>query len=872
MPERFRAGSSCRPGRNTAYFCVFIASLLLGLISMQALAGPGSGMTAADFHRLFQEFQRQGRPEPALAYLQAAVALAPGELSWQRELAELYESRDRLEEALEIYRSLLQEAGPDEELAKKVPYIEATLLAKQGRIGEAREIFSALAVSYPDDTLVLYSLGVADMLTNRLQDAEAVLKKVIRLDAAYANAYLNLATVYERQGRLADAVDTLQALVEHGGGEMAISQARLRLDLIEARLLIEAGNLHEALDVVSPLLETAPDNLAVLVMAADLQQRLGNLEEEEQLRKRLLRRQPGNPFFMMRLAEIYLATNRLGDAFDLLEKISEEARGTPFARQAEHRLSQLLATPAGQLLAQEKEEAEIARYRALIDEDPDDFNAHWELARLYLQRGQFDEARRELEAVMRLRPDFHQGRVVLASVYDQLGLFAEAVDAYALAIAQVPDPEVGRSLVQELILANAKKLYVEERLELAVHEFERVLAGDPENALAHFYLGLIYSTRQELIKAADQYQTVLRLIPTHVGARFNLATSFERMNREEDAIEEYRKILQSNPPEELAESVRARLRATERRIRGLVASLGYIMSLDDNTNLSEKDNVEDYRSNLTLSLAYQYKMKNGVRLRLSTMPSYEVYHEGQFDFLNTSTTVSATYIPRGVTLVGGYTYRTSMGLVNANRFSRSNTFFAEGFARVRLPQLLRPFRGEKVYTGISANLSYTDFEADDSPFFSAYTTAAGITLRQPLMLGADISLGYSFVNNDNQEFIGNDYAYVSHGVRVGLERGFSSGIVLNADLRYTRLNYKNPDSFSRFTEKRRNERYNAVVGASYRLRNDITLFANLSWTRNLSNLPVGFILNPADIVEGQQSSSLSDYDRVVFSSGINVSF
>ncbi|MFQ5488210.1 MAG: tetratricopeptide repeat protein, partial [Gammaproteobacteria bacterium] len=686
-----------------------------------------AGEEAEALHRLAEDYRRQGRAQVALEYLRAAVALQPDRLQWHEELAQLYESLGLLSDALGAYRMLQSRTG-EARLDKKIRYLEATQHAKEGRIEKAREMFSALAKAYPDDSLILYSLAVAELLSNRLQNAAVIFREVIKLDPAYANAYLNLATVYEREGKVGQAVDILQRLIDLDAGSNAAQQAEIRLNMIEAGLLMGEGNFHEALGLVTDLLAVEPDNPTLLSMAADLRQRLGDLGEEEQLRQRLLQIQPGNPLHMIRLAEIYMASNRYREAFDLLEAVKKKSAGTPFARQAEGMLARLLSGPAGQQLLQEEEEKQLARYRESIATSPDDFDAHWGLSQIYLRRQRFAEARAELEAAVRLRPDFMQGHVALAAVYDQLGLFAQAVNEYALAISRVSAPEVVRSLVQQLVLVNAKKLFVEERLDLAVQEFERILAHSPDNALAHFYLGLIYSTREELVKAADQYQEVLRLMPTHVGARFNLATSFERMSREEDAIDEYRKILQANPPSGLAETARNRLRMTERRIKGLLANLGYIMSFDDNTNLSDKDNVEDYRSNLTLSLAYQHKMKNGVRLRFATVPTYEVYHKGQFDFLNTSTTLSATYIPHGITLVGGYTYRTSMGLVTSNRFSRSNIFFAEGFSRIKLPRLLHLFSGDKVFTGVSGNLSYTDFEADDSPFFSAYTTAAGISL------------------------------------------------------------------------------------------------------------------------------------------------
>ena len=830
-----------------------------------------AGITPERLHELYLEYRGSETPA-AVQYLRSAVEMAPEKTAWLVELAEEYEKSGRLEDALSFYRVAGEKGTKEEGLGKKIDYIEATLLARQGRIEEARRRFADLVERFPGDALLVYSLGVANLISRQYRQAEEAFKRVIAMDPAYANAYLNLATVYERQGDLEHAVEVLRNLTEQVNDTVAVQEAEIRLGLIEAKLLLDEGNLREADDLVEDLLRVAPDNVAVLSLAADIQQGLGEVVAEEELRKALLRIQPDNPLIMLRLAEIYRDTGRAREAHALLERIREKSAGSRFARQAEMLERELLAGEQGEGLREAIENEKLEKALQALEKDPSDFDALWEVSRIKVRRGAYGEAVQYLERALKIRPDNLQGRAVLASLYDQLGEFDKAVDAYAIAVAQARDEKTARELADQLVLANAKRLFANDDLARAASEFERVLARDPDNALAHFYLGLIYSRRQELTRAADQYKEVLRLLPSHVGARLNLASSFERMNREEDAIGEYRKILQSNPPPDLADEVRERLRMTERRLHGLVASLGYLMSYDDNTSLSDERKVDDYRSNLSFSLSFQHRLANGIRLRLSTMPTYEVYHEGQFDFLNTSSTISATYMPGRITLVGGYTYRTSMGLLTSNRFSRSNMYFAEFFSRVKLPRLISPFAGERIYSGITGNLSYTDFEADDSPFFSSYTTVAGVNVRQAVLADLDMSLGYSYVINDNKELIGSDYAYRSHGISGGLDWNVAPGFVVNLDLRYSRLDYQHRDSFSRFTRKRRNARYNAVLGGSYRLRRDIVLFSNVSWTRNRSNLPVGFILTPEDIVEGQQSSSLSDYDRLVYSAGINVFF
>jgi len=821
-------------------------------------------------------YKEKNHLDVAAEFLRTATSLNTKKIPWRISLAEIYELQNHPRQAQEEYRIILQQAGKETAVAKnarkRINYIQATEFAKTGNIGEAFKLFSKLKAQYPDDILITYSHGVSAMLTNHFSEAEQSFQAVLQLNPNYLNAYLNLATLYERNNKISQAAAELQKIIDFHAGSEAAEQAEVRLNLIEVKLLLNQGNLRDALALIGNILLVAPNNMTALTLAAGIYQQTGAVDKEEEMQNRILQLNPGSPVVLERLAGIYIATGRLREAFGVLDKLLQLGEGSPYKERATVMLKQLLSTDAGQLMAEEIAQERIAQYQEKLKRDPADIETHRALATIYLQRLETEKAAGELVEVIRLDPQSRQAYLRLASIYDKQGKFLKAIEAYAQAVSLTTDERQAQTLVISLMLVTAKYLYVSGQLEQSVQEFSEVLKKKPDNSLAHFYMGLIYSSEEEPAKAANAYQQVLRLLPSHLGARLNLAASYEMMNREEDAITEYNKILQAKPSEYLAKVVRSRLKNVEKRINGVVANFGYTASYDDNTNLSDTNKVTDFRSNLTLSLAFQHKLKNGVRWRFSTIPSYEVFHQGQFDFLNTNNTISATYIPHNITLVGGYTYRTSLGLITGSGFSRSNIFFADGFSRIKLRHLLHPWSDARVFTGLSANISYTDFDADKSPFFSAYTTAFGLAANQPLTRRSTLDVGYNFVSNNNKKLIGSDYAYFSHGINVGLQRRLPLGFSVNAAYRWTLFKYKHADSFSQFSKKRENTLQNISVGLSRRLMQNINLFSSISWTRNNSNLPVGFILTPEDIIQGQQSSSLSDYQRLIFSVGLNVNF
>jgi len=68
----------------------------------------------------------------------------------------------------------------------------------------------------------------------------------------------------------------------------------------------------------------------------------------------------------------------------------------------------------------------------------------------------------------------------------------------------------------------ATELLHEERYREAMVELRRVLAADPRNAYAYFFLGVAFFEVGELEAARDAYAACLKLAPAHLGARVAL--------------------------------------------------------------------------------------------------------------------------------------------------------------------------------------------------------------------------------------------------------------------------------------------------------------------------------------------------------------
>ena len=821
-------------------------------------------------------YMRQKQIRQGVEHLKRAVQLAPDNVTYHDSLANAYEFSRQNVLAIQEYKKVSEMAAPDsdeaKEALKKVGFLEATQYATEGRVDKALPIFEKLANEYPDDSLIQYSLGLAYLFVKDLDKSKRIFTDLIKVTPDNLNLYLNLATIYEQKGDLLKATENLRKVIELSPQGRFADQARERLGIIEGRLLMQEGNLNEALNTLKAVLDKTPNNVSALFTLAEVYQLLGQLGLSEQSFKKVIELSPSHLEARLRLAGIYVETNRLDEGIAALQEIVNLNKDSPQAHKATEILKKLQTAREQSMSESEKLKLTEERLQQLVNEDPNNAEAHFNLGRFYYQQRRLQDSRHELEEVVRIAPDNKRAQVALGALYDELGLYDLAIDRYSTVIALEKDKESADRYEELKELATGKKLYSDGNIGLAREKFEEIIAKHPDNASAHFYLGLIHASEEQLSKSVDDYEEVIRLLPGHVGARLNLALSLERLHREEDAISQYRKILEAGPPVNIAETAERRLEAAEKRISGLSTGLSYSMTSDSNTNLSNTNPADDLRSDLSVNIAYQYKLENGVRLRFSTSPTYSTYHVGHFDYLNTSSSLSATMFPANYTIVGGYTNRINRGLVTSSRFSDSKVFFGEGSARLKLPQIFSPFSGDHVISNLSLNASYTNFDSDNTPFFSAYIYNVGFGLNQPFGDRSSINLGYNYTINKNKydDTLSADYAYKSHGIDAGFETAIATG--LSANIRYSidLINYTNTDSVSQFTEFRKNMRQTISFGGSYRLSENIRFYTSMSWTINKSNLPVGFVLDAQDVIEGQQSSSLGEYDRGTITIGMNL--
>lgn len=210
-------------------------------------------------------------------------------------------------------------------------------------------------------------------------------------------------------------------------------------------------------------------------------------------------------------------------------------------------------------------------------EDPKDLIGFHEM-RGKLTSLLLDEKRAEAQALceemLRQRPDFLRGYVVLAKIAMEQEDFATAVFALRRALELEPDAvdlhyQLGNALASEGDLdaairhfehtleldarhakahtALGRALYLKGRLDEAIDHFRQAVDCRPDLPEAHNDLGNALAANGKLDQAMECFRQALNTDPDYAEAHYNLGVALASRGRLKEAITEYREALKVKP-------------------------------------------------------------------------------------------------------------------------------------------------------------------------------------------------------------------------------------------------------------------------------------------------------------------------------------
>ncbi|MBN2886128.1 MAG: tetratricopeptide repeat protein [Chromatiaceae bacterium] len=371
------------------------------------------------------------RYELADAAARRALALRP---DWNRPrlfLVKLLLSQNRRDEARALLESFVSESPEDSPLRM----VYGQFLVEEQDFTSARAVFERLLHNEPRQPDVLFAVGVLSLQLDDLDGARHAFTRLYDTGQRRDEAAYYLGQVEEHAGHVGQAIDWYQQVRDANA-----SDAQVRIALLEAR----AGRVERAREILQRLRDQAPaDGLVLYLIEAEILVEAGENSQAMEVFDAALRAYPNDPDVLYARALHAVALERIDQAERDLRRIIAD---DPHHADALNALGYTLADHTERY---EEARVLIERAYALKPEEPAILDSMgWIQFRLGNHEQALSYLRQALEALNDGEIAAHLGEVLWT-----MGREAEAWKVWEAALAEHPDHAYLKRVVERFRLS-----------------------------------------------------------------------------------------------------------------------------------------------------------------------------------------------------------------------------------------------------------------------------------------------------------------------------------------------------------------------------------------------------------------------------------
>ena len=502
-------------------------------------------------HIAEQQYEQTSRSEyatQAIEYYKKAYALDPKSPVIGERLAEMYWKAQRVHEAEAEAQGLLKRDPNDVQTRRLLGHIYLRSLGESNGNGQSEAVtraveqFKEVVKLDPSDTESALWLARLYRLQNRHEQAEGVLRGILKSDPDNEAGVEQLTQLLLDQGKSADAVALLESVTgktssptlldllgdaytqtkDLAKAETAYRKA-VEIDPSEVshqrglgQTLLSEEKYPEALKVYQRLADLMPDDSDVYLRIAQIYRELHQLDKAEETLTKARQFAPGSLDVMYNEAMLYQAQGRNDDAIRVLSEAVTGVKNQSEVLPTRRRTLAVLYQQLGQLYrTTENFQAAVYTYEELgrLGEDED------RRARLLLMET-FRTAKdlpRALQAGKEALAKYSTDGAIKSSYALLLGEAGKTDEALALLKPQLKGTDADRE-----VYLNIAQVYERGRRYKEAEQFARTaeaLPGLPrENEMTWFLLGAIYERQKFYDRAEVEFKKVLAVDPQNAAA------------------------------------------------------------------------------------------------------------------------------------------------------------------------------------------------------------------------------------------------------------------------------------------------------------------------------------------------------------------
>ena len=412
-------------------------------------------------------------------------------------------------EARQVLAALLVRTGKTDAAAEHFEYVLnngkhserqrfmliTALLSKEKDKHTALAVMQKLIAKRKNNPHALYAYSQLAFLVGNLNDALATIKKVIKLQPEWTEAYILQSNIFVRQGYKAHAIEVLRQTVE-------AQSDNTQLRMFYARNLVDAKQFDEAVKQFSELTSDEKLQHEARYALGLLTLQMNKPKEATEYFTRLLEDKQRVVEAQYYLAQSYELQNELDKAV----KAYIEVRNNQYSFEAGLRVALILAK-----------------------------QGHIDDARLRLQNMSPDSLDKELRVYLT------EGEIL-----NKAKQYQEALDLFTEALTQLTDNN-------RLIYARALTAEKLGQIDLAVKDLESIVKREPENAQALNALGYTLIDKTEhLEKGLSYIKQALKLEPNDPAIHDSMGWAYYRLGQYDEALKYLKRAFEKLKDAEIA--------------------------------------------------------------------------------------------------------------------------------------------------------------------------------------------------------------------------------------------------------------------------------------------------------------------------------
>lgn len=376
----------------------------------------------------------------------------------------------------------------------------------------------AIKISPNDATALFYLASCYDNL-NRLSEAENYYIKVLEVRENYIDAYKNLCIICMKTGKENNAIEYAMKAKE-------IAPNDYTFDYLIGTAYVALKRYNKGIEYLESALALNPEHFQIYNNLGTAYLLVGSRDKAIDCYKKAIKIKPEDAISYYNIGSIYQIQNKHQQACDYFEK----------AYHLDNQENYLISLALSELKSMQLEKA-AKHYKALAILHPEKDSFQYNLASCYELMKDFNSAINIMKLLLARNPKSVTMAQKLANLYIEIRNFRPAKDLYdSIILKASPSSEV---LYQYAILST--QLYDTGTAEKI---FKKVIKMNPENAIAHKDLGVIYLNQRLFDYAEDEFKTAMKLAPEDFDIIFEYANYLYSVSKYEEADKYYDKALE----------------------------------------------------------------------------------------------------------------------------------------------------------------------------------------------------------------------------------------------------------------------------------------------------------------------------------------